>query len=147
MEGTEPVVSSTFQSKISSKAPNKIDGTFCWKLHSIVNKIKSSGRCCLQNRYKSFLSRSIMVEKLTIPVLQDKCVSYHAFAQDRKYKTWEGARLECQRQGGDLATAKTPERLHRLHDIMKVNPQGRCAYVGLVTVALTPSSASMYRCV
>jgi hypothetical protein len=29
---TDPVVSSTFQSKISSKAPNKIGGTFCWKL-------------------------------------------------------------------------------------------------------------------
>jgi hypothetical protein len=29
---TDPVVSFTFQSKISSKALNKIGGTFCWKL-------------------------------------------------------------------------------------------------------------------
>jgi hypothetical protein len=31
-EGRERVVSSTFQSKISSKATNKIGGTFCRKL-------------------------------------------------------------------------------------------------------------------
>jgi hypothetical protein len=35
---TDPVVSSTFQSKISSKAPIKIGGTLLETHHSIVNK-------------------------------------------------------------------------------------------------------------
>jgi hypothetical protein len=36
-ECRERVVPSSFQLKISSKAPDVIGGTFCWKFHSIAN--------------------------------------------------------------------------------------------------------------
>jgi hypothetical protein len=61
----QPVVSSTFQSKLSSKAPNEIGGTFCWKLSiALQTSLTSSGSCCWPDMYQSYLSQVIYTEKV-----------------------------------------------------------------------------------
>ena len=69
---------------------------------------------------------------------------YSAFRENRKHRTWRGARLECQKHGGDLVSINTREEWSIINKAMKIGHKGLCAYIGLQTTPLTIVPA-MYR--
>ena len=72
-----------------------------------------------------------------------RCLILNSFNKDRESKTWFGAQLECSKQGGTLATARTPREFEQLFSLMRIANKGRCSYIGAQIPPL--STSSMYR--
>ena len=60
-------------------------------------------------------------------------------------KSWDSARLMCNKLGAELAMPKSKEELNQLQEAMKLSTKSFCAYVGLFNMYVASSTANMYR--